>query len=247
MIEIQDIYKSFGPQEVLRGVSLQIAEGQTTVILGRSGMGKSVLLKHIIGLIKPDRGNITIDGTDITRVSDHKLNEVRKRFGMLFQDGALFDSMTVGENVAFPVREHTKLSDKEIAAIVAEKLGQVGLSGIEDKMPSELSGGMKRRVGLARALALNPEIVLFDEPTSGLDPIMSRTIEDLIIETQKRLGDTFVVITHNMHVAFRIAHTIAMLDRGVIVEKGSPEEFEASSNPVVRAFLEREEGKEMTE
>jgi len=247
MIELRDIHKSFGTQEVLKGVNLQVVEGQTTVILGRSGTGKSVLLKHIIGLIKPDKGQVIIDGTDITLLSDPKLNEMRKRFGMLFQDGALFDSMTVGENVAFPVQEHTKLADKEIAAIVAEKLDQVGLSGIEEKMPSELSGGMKRRVGLARALALNPEIVLFDEPTSGLDPIMARTIEDLIVDTQRQLGDTFVVITHNMDAAFRIAHTIAMLDGGVIVEKGSPEEFEASSNPVVRAFLEREEGKEMTE
>jgi len=247
MIEIRDLYKSFGDEQVLRGVNLAIPKGGIMVILGRSGTGKSVLLKHIIGLIKPDRGQILIDGTDLTRLGDREMNEMRKRFGMLFQEAALFDSMDVAHNVAFPLREHTKLKGEEISGIVAAKLEQVGLPGVEDKMPSELSGGMKRRVGLARALALDPQIVLCDEPTSGLDPIMSRAIEDLIIETQNRLGETFVVITHNMHVAFRIGHTIAMLDTGIIVEHGPPETFRQSSNPTVQAFLAREEGKEMME
>ena len=187
MIEIRGLHKSFGALKVLRGVTLQIPKGKTTVILGRSGGGKSVLLKHIIGLIRPDRGTILIDEVDITRLGDKDLNEMRKKFGMLFQEAALFDSMNVGANVAFPLRAHTKLNDKDIRRIVAQKLDQVGLPGLEEKMPAELSGGMKRRVGLARALALDPEIVLFDEPTTGLDPPMAEAIDKLIIETQRRL------------------------------------------------------------
>ncbi|RLB04421.1 MAG: ABC transporter ATP-binding protein, partial [Deltaproteobacteria bacterium] len=222
MIEIKGLYKSFGKQKVLDGVDLQIPSEQTTVILGRSGVGKSVLLKHIIGLLRPDRGEIRVDGIDITRLRDKELNEMRKKFGMLFQEAALFDSMTVGENVAFPLREHTKLKEDEIRKIVAQKLEQVGLAGAQEKMPAELSGGMKRRVGLARALALDPEIVLFDEPTTGLDPLMAEAIEDLIIETQKRLRRTFVAITHDIQTAFRIAHKIAMLHDGKIIEEGSP-------------------------
>jgi phospholipid/cholesterol/gamma-HCH transport system ATP-binding protein len=173
------------------------------------------------------------------------MNEMRKRFGMLFQDAALFDSMDVARNVGFPLREHTKLKDSEIDSIIEEKLQQVGLSGVEDKMPSELSGGMRRRVGLARALALNPEIVLCDEPTSGLDPLMARAIENLIIGTQKQLNETFVVITHSMSVAFRVAHKVAMLHEGSIVAEAAPDAFKELSNPMVRAFLEDEEGKEM--
>src|SRR5208337_1529835 len=192
MIEIRGLYKSFGALKVLRGVDLQIPKGEITVILGRSGAGKSVLLKHIIGLIRPDRGRIWIDKVEITGLGDRDLTEMRKKFGMLFQDAALFDSMTVGENVAFPLREHTKLREQEIRKIVAHKLDQVGLPGLEEKMPAELSGGMKRRVGLARAIILDPEIVLFDEPTTGLDPPMAEAIEHLIIETQRSLGRTFV-------------------------------------------------------
>lgn len=245
MIEIRGLYKSFGEQKVLDGVDLQINKGRTTVILGRSGIGKSVLLKHIIGLLQPDRGEIRIDGIDITRLEGKDLNEMRKKFGMLFQETALFDSMTVGANVAFPLREHTKLKEGEIGKIVAQKLEQVGLLGLEEKMPAELSGGMKRRVGLARALSLDPEIVLVDEPTSGLDPVMAEAIEELIIETQRRLEETFVVITHDIHAAFHIAHKIAMLHDGKIVEEGSPEAFRGSSNPVVQAFLARGEKKEV--
>ena len=247
MIEIRSLHKSFGTLKVLQGVDLQIPKGKTTVILGRSGVGKSVLLKHIIGLIRPDRGKIWIDGVDITLLGDTELNELRKKFGMLFQESALFDSMNVGSNVAFPLREHTKLSDKDISGIVAQKLEQVGLPGLEEKMPAQLSGGMKRRVGLARAIALDPEIVLFDEPTSGLDPPMAEAIEDLIMETQQRLGETFVVITHNINVAFHIAHKIAMLHEGRIIVEGTPRAFSRSSNPVVQAFMARREEKEVKE
>jgi len=245
MIEVKGLHKSFGALKVLKGVDLQIPKGQTTVILGRSGTGKSVLLKHIIGLMSPDRGKVWIDGVDITRLGDRDLNEVRKKFGMLFQEAALFDSMTVRENVAFPLREHTKLNDDNIGKIVTYKLEQVGLPGQEEKMPAELSGGMKRRVGLARALALDPEIVLFDEPTTGLDPPMAEAIEDLIIETQRRLGDTFVVITHNITTAFHIAHKIAMLHEGRVAVEGTPRTFKRSSHPVVQAFMAREEQKEV--
>jgi phospholipid/cholesterol/gamma-HCH transport system ATP-binding protein len=244
MIEIRGLHKSFGEQKVLAGVDLDIPARKITVILGRSGVGKSVLLKHIIGLMKPDRGRIFIDGVDITQLGDTELNEMRKRFGMLFQDAALFDSLDVAGNVAFPLREHTTLNEREIARIVGQKLEQVGLPGEEGKMPAQLSGGMKRRVGLARALALDPEIVLFDEPTAGLDPPMAEAIEDLIIETQRDLGRTFVVITHSIHTAFHISHKIAMMHEGRIIEEGSPRAFKKSSNPVVQAFLTRGEGKE---
>jgi phospholipid/cholesterol/gamma-HCH transport system ATP-binding protein len=247
MIEIRGLYKSFGALKVLQGVDLQIPKGKTTVILGRSGVGKSILLKHIIGLIRPDRGKIWIDGVDITLLGDTELNELRKKFGMLFQDAALFDSMNVGANVAFPLREHTKLNEKDIREIVAQRLEQVGLHGLEAKMPAQLSGGMKRRVGLARALALDPEIVLFDEPTSGLDPPMAEAIEDLIMETQQRLGETFVIITHNINVAFHIAHKVAMLHEGRIIVEGSPRVFRRSSNPVVQTFMARREEKEVKE
>jgi phospholipid/cholesterol/gamma-HCH transport system ATP-binding protein len=244
MIEVKGVHKSFGALKVLRGVDLQIPKGQITVILGRSGVGKSVLLKHIIGLIRPDRGRIWIDKVDITRLGDKDLTEMRKKFGMLFQDAALFDSMGAGENVAFPLREHTKLNERDIQRIVAHKLEQVGLPGLQEKMPAELSGGMKRRVGLARALALDPEIVLFDEPTAGLDPPMAEAIEHLIIETQRRLERTFVAITHSILTAFHIAHKIAMLHEGRIIEEGPPEAFRASSNPVVQTFLIRGEHEE---
>jgi len=245
MIEIRGLYKSFGALKVLQGVDLQIPKGKITVILGRSGVGKSVLLKHIIGLIRPDRGRIWIDGVDVTQLGERELNELRKKFGMLFQEAALFDSLNVEENVAFPLREHTKLSEKDIRQIVVQKLEQVGLPGLETKMPAELSGGMKRRVGLARAIVLDPEIVLFDEPTTGLDPPMAEAIEELIIETQRRLAETFVVITHSIHTAFHIAHKIAMLHEGRIVEEGSPRSFKGSSNPVVQAFMARREEKEV--
>lgn len=237
MIQLLDIHKSFGKQKVLDGLNFEIEDGKTTVIIGRSGGGKSVLLKHIIGLLRPDSGRVFIDGTEITGLNDKELNEIRKRFGMLFQEGALFDSMNVAENVAFPLREQTKMKDKEIMQVVAERLKAVGLPGVEKKMPSELSGGMRKRVGLARALALLPQIVLFDEPTTGLDPIMTDAIDELIIETQRNFNLTCVVISHDLDSIFRIGHRIAMLHEGRIIESGTPEEIRASTNPVLVQFL----------
>ncbi|OPY65361.1 MAG: putative ABC transporter ATP-binding protein [Syntrophorhabdaceae bacterium PtaU1.Bin034] len=236
-IRVKDVYKSFGNQKVLNGINLQVERGETTVIIGKSGGGKSVLMKHLIGLMKPDRGEIWVDGTEITGLKEPEMNEVRKRFGMLFQEAALFDSMNVEDNIAFPLREHTNLPQREISRIVNGKLGEVGLSGFNSKMPSELSGGMKKRVGLARALALDPEIVLFDEPTSALDPVISLTIEELIKETQLKLKKTYVVISHDILGMFRIADKVAMLYEGKIVAFGTPDEIRRSEQPAVREFL----------
>jgi phospholipid/cholesterol/gamma-HCH transport system ATP-binding protein len=237
MIELIDVHKSFGKQHVLRGVHLDIEDGKTTVIIGKSGGGKSVLLKHIIGLLQPDSGQVLIDGFDITKLNDKGLNEIRKKFGMLFQEAALFDSMTVGENVAFPLREHTKLKEGEIREIVADRLKAVGLTGIEQKLPSELSGGMRKRVGLARAIALHPQIVLFDEPTTGLDPVMTEAINQLIMETQNKLHLTCVVISHDLGSIFKISNKIAMLYEGEIIAYGTPDEIKSSPNPVIVQFL----------
>jgi phospholipid/cholesterol/gamma-HCH transport system ATP-binding protein len=237
MIKLVDLHKSFGRQKVLDGLDLDIEEGKTTVIIGRSGGGKSVLLKHIIGLLRPEKGQILIDGTDITKLNDRALNEIRKKFGMLFQEAALFDSMTVGENVAFPLREHTTMKEKEIRETVADRLRSVGLTGVEEKMPSELSGGMRKRVGLARAIAMHPQIVLFDEPTTGLDPVMTEAINRLIIDTQKNLNLTCIVISHDIRSIFDIGHRIAMLYEGKIIENGTPEELKTSRNPVIVQFL----------
>ncbi len=237
MIQVVDIHKRFGEQRVLNGVSLRIPRGEIVVIIGGSGTGKTVLLKHLIGLLRPDRGHIFVEGMDICHLRSWELKETRKKFGMLFQGAALFDSFTVAENVAFPIREHTRLKEKDIQARVRNRLAEVGLHGIEDKYPSELSGGMRKRVGLARAIALEPEIVLFDEPTTGLDPIMSDVINDLILRTQRKLGITFFIISHDVKGALKIAHRVAMLHEGRIVEEGTPEEIEASQNPIVRQFL----------
>ena len=237
MIRLIDVHKSFGKQKVLDGLNLEIEDGKTTVIIGKSGGGKSVLLKHIIGLLKPDSGKVLIDDVDIAKLNDKELNEVRKKFGMLFQDAALFDSMNVGENVAFPLREHTKKKEKEIEEIVRERLNAVGLSGVENKMPSELSGGMRKRVGLARAVAMLPQIVLFDEPTTGLDPIMTEAINELIISTQKNFNLTCIVISHDIQSIFEVGHKIAMLYEGKIIEYGTPEEIRKSDNPVLTQFL----------
>jgi phospholipid/cholesterol/gamma-HCH transport system ATP-binding protein len=237
MIKLVDLHKSFRTQKVLDGLDLEIEAGKTTVIIGRSGGGKSVLLKHIIGLLRPDSGEVLIDGTDITRLGDRDLNEIRKKFGMLFQEAALFDSMTVGENVAFPLREHTRMKEEEIRRIVADRLHAVGLTGVEEKMPSELSGGMRKRVGLARAIAMRPEIVLFDEPTTGLDPVMTEAINRLIMETQKNFNLTCVVISHDIQSIFTVGHRIAMLYEGKIIAYGTPEELKVSRNPVIVQFL----------
>ena len=237
-ITLENISKSFGEQKVLDGLDLTLESKKITFIIGQSGGGKSVLLKHIIGLVKPDSGRVLVDDTDISSLDEAGMNEIRKNFGMLFQDAALFDSMTVGENVAFPLNEHRRLPKKEVQQIVMEKLLQVGLTGVTQKMPSELSGGMRKRVGLARALALDPKIILFDEPTTGLDPIMCDAIDQLIVETQKNTGATCVVISHDIDSTFKIAHRVAMLYNGKIIAYGSPEDIRNSSNPVLSQFVE---------
>lgn len=239
IVSFQGVHKAFGPQKVLDDVSLDIERGKTTVIIGPSGTGKSVFIKLLVGLLKPDQGSIFVDGEDITRLKERHLYGVRKKFGMLFQDGALFDSMDVGENVAFPLRRHTKKSEKEIRSIVAQKLAQVGLPGVEHKFPSELSGGMRKRVGIARAIALEPEIVLFDEPNSGLDPVMSDAIDKLILRMQHELGLTFIVISHDIPGTFQIADRIAMLYKSKLIAYGPTDELQNSQDPVLRQFFDR--------
>lgn len=238
MIQIKGLKKSFAEKRVLNGVDLEAPSEKITVIIGRSGCGKSVLLKHIIGLLRPDEGSILLDGTDITALRERELYETRKRFGMLFQGAALFDSMTVGENVGFALKEHTGLDDDDISESVRDKLERVGLKGVEDMMPADLSGGMKKRVGLARAIIMDPEIVLFDEPTTGLDPIMSASIADLVLDTQRSLKTTYVLITHDMPFTYRIADKIAMLHEGRIIAEGTTEEMRGNPNPILRQFLE---------
>jgi phospholipid/cholesterol/gamma-HCH transport system ATP-binding protein len=242
-IELRNIDKSFGGKQVLRDMSIDVARGESLVIVGGSGTGKSVTLKHVIGLLRPDKGRVVIDGTDITGLKDVELNQLRRRFGMSFQEGALFDSMSVFENIAFPLRRHTKMSETEIRARVEECLENVHLHGVERKRPSELSGGMRRRVGFARAISLKPEILLFDEPTTGLDPVISDVIANLIEEMDEKLGTTTITITHDMKVAFKIADRVAMLYKGQIIEQGTADQFQRSANPIVQQFIEgRAEG-----
>src|SRR5688572_3987229 len=243
MISLQNLYKSFDGKQVLRDMSIDVASGETVVIVGGSGTGKSVTLKHIIGLLRPDRGRVVVDGHDVTAMGERELNEFRRRFGMSFQEGALFDSMSVYENIAFPLRRHTKMKEPEIRARVEECLEDVHLHGVEKKRPAELSGGMRRRVGFARAISLKPQILLFDEPTTGLDPVISDVIADLICEMDKKLGVTMVMITHDMKVAFKVADRVAMLYQGQIIEQGTTVAFRESRNPIVRQFIEgRAEG-----
>ena len=240
MIEIKNLSKSFDDHKVLDRVNLFIPTGQTMVIIGRSGCGKSVLLKHIIGLMKPDEGSVSIDGVDVTQLSGQSLDKLRLKFGMLFQGAALFDSMTVEGNVGFPLREHTTMTSPAIRQRVQECLQLVGLAQVDDLMPSELSGGMRKRVGLARAIAMNPEIILYDEPTTGIDPIMGDIINDLIIALRDRLKATSVVVTHDMRSAYKVADRIAMLYNGSIVDTGSPSAIQQSSNPIVQQFIKGE-------
>ncbi len=237
MIEIKEVYKSFGANQVLNGVDLNISQGETIVILGRSGCGKSVLLKHIIGLMRPDKGQIFIDGEEITAYSYEKLSNLRKRFGMLFQGAALFDSMTVEENVGLGLTEHTDLGKEKIKEIVKEKLRLVGMAGVENLKPAELSGGMKKRVGLARAIAMDPDIVLYDEPTTGLDPIMADVINELVISLRNTLKITSIAVTHDIVSAYKIADRIAMLYEGKIIWVGTPEETKNTTDPVVKQFI----------
>jgi phospholipid/cholesterol/gamma-HCH transport system ATP-binding protein len=237
MIEIIDVHKSFGSLDVLRGVNLTIEKGESMTVIGGSGSGKSVLIKHVIGLLHPDKGRVVVDGQVMNDLDEFGLNELRKKFGMLFQMAALFDSLTVWENVGFSLTQHTKLSEKEIREIATQKLALVGLKDVEDKMPSELSGGMKKRVGLARAIAMDPAIILYDEPTTGLDPIAADAINDLIVDLRKKLGVTSVSITHDMHSAYKISDRIAMLYKGEILETGTPDQIRNTANPIVHQFI----------
>jgi len=236
-IAVIDLWKSFGSKQVLRGVNLQIWPGESLVIVGGSGAGKSVLLKHLIGLIQPDRGHIIVDGEDLACAEPERCLALRRKFGMSFQEGALFDSMTVFENIAFPLRRHTSMSEEQIRQRVQECLALVHLSGIENKMPAELSGGMRRRVGFARAIALAPEILLFDEPNTGLDPITAAAIDRVIVEMRNQLPVTMVTITHDMNSAFRIADRIAMLRQGRILAVAEPEVFRKLPDPYIQGFL----------
>ncbi len=237
-IKVVDLHKSFGNKRVLRGVNLEVRDGESMVVIGGSGVGKSVLIKCIIGLVRPDTGSIRVDDQEITSLDEKSLNEIRKKFGMLFQAGALFDSLSVWENVGFGLKQHTSLGDEEIKAIAVEKLRLVGLRHIEDLMPSELSGGMRKRVSLARAIAMEPEILLYDEPTTGLDPIMADVINDLITQMRKKLRVTSIAITHDMVSAYKIADRIAMLYEGEIIEVGTPQQNKESSNPIVQQFIQ---------
>ena len=237
MINIVNLKKSFPGQEVLQGLNLSIVKNKITAIVGRSGCGKSVLLKLIIGLLKPDAGEVRVNGDVLSNLEGSQLNEIRKKFGMLFQGAALLDSMDVFNNVAFPLREKTRLSQDEIKTRVEQELKNVGIVGMNDKYPSQLSGGMKKRVGLARALIMEPEIVLFDEPTTGLDPIMKTAIHQLIFDTQRRVGFTAVLVSHDIPDVFEIVDYVAMMYEGRILESGTPQDFQNSKDPVIQQFL----------
>ncbi len=237
MIRLKNVYKTFDSQNVLNGLNLEIPAGQITAVIGPSGEGKSVLLKHMIGLLKPDSGEIEVDGESILNLRRSQLNRVREKFGMLFQNAALFDSMSVFENVAFPLREKTSLSRDEIAERVRSALEHVGLKNVNGKFPDEISGGMKKRVGLARALLLNPKIILFDEPTTGLDPIIRRAIHQLIKDTHEKFGFTAVIVSHEIPEIFDIAQNVAMLFQGRILQIGTSEEIRTTTHPAVKQFI----------
>ncbi len=237
IIEFKNVYKSFNGILVHNGINLSIREGEIISLLGGSGSGKSVLLKELIGLMKPDKGDILVLDNNVTQMNEEALIALREHIGMLFQGAALFDSLTVFENIAYPLREHLKLSEKEIQGRVADKLYLVGLSGIEKKMPDELSGGMKKRVGLARAIATEPKIILYDEPTTGLDPMTAQRINDLIIELQKKLGITTIVVTHDLHCVKTVSDRIAMLHEGKIVAVGTWDELVSSNIQVIQDFI----------
>ncbi len=245
MIEIKNLKKSFGSKQVLRGVDLVIEEGKTNVIIGASGCGKSVMLKHIVGLLRPDEGSILIDGEDITKMNEKEVYEIRKKFGFLFQSAALFDSMSVGENIGIALRENTMTPKSEINKIITEKLGLVNLPGTENLMPSELSGGMRKRVGLARALATNPQYILYDEPTTGLDPITSETIDELMdtVAQSQAPKVTSIIVTHDIFTVYEIGDRVAMMYDGIVHFNGTPEELRKTEDPIVRQFLERTDEK----
>ncbi|MFQ5521740.1 MAG: ABC transporter ATP-binding protein [Candidatus Methylomirabilia bacterium] len=238
MIVAESLHKAFDGQPVLRGLSLEVLTGEIMIVIGRSGGGKSVFLKHLLGLLQPESGRVLVDGTDITRLRGPALDRIRERYGVVFQGGALFDSLNVFDNVAFPLREKTRLSHAEIAARVGEKLAQVGLTGMGHKYPAEISGGMKKRVAIARALVTEPEIVFFDEPTTGLDPVLVNSIHRLILDLHRKFRFTAVVVSHEIPEIFEIAHRAAMLHDGVIVQSGSPQAIQQSTNPVVQQFIQ---------
>jgi phospholipid/cholesterol/gamma-HCH transport system ATP-binding protein len=237
VIEIRNLVKSFNEHRVLDGVHLDVRKGERLVIIGRSGCGKSVLLKHVIGLLQPDEGTVAVEGRILSQLRRRELYRVRLRFGMLFQNAALFDSLTVAENVGLGVSEHTRKSRAEIAATVSHKLDLVGMSGTEQMMPADLSGGMKKRVSLARAIAFDPDYILFDEPTTGLDPITADAINDLIVELGDRLSVTSISVTHDMKSAYKIADRIVMLHEGKVIKSGTPQEIEHSDDPVIHQFI----------
>ncbi len=237
-LEVRSLQKNFGDTKVLVDVNMSIGRGHIAVIIGGSGAGKTTLLRILIGLERPSSGSVLVSGQDIASLSDRELNKMRRKFGMVFQYSALLDSMNVMDNVAFPMREHTKLSEKEIRAQVSEKLNSLGLDNVEKRFPSQLSGGMRKRVALARALMLEPEIIMYDEPTSGLDPVTSRMVDDMIVETRKKFGVTSVIISHDMVGALQIADEIYLLSKGSIVASGSPEELIHGDNELLHKFLE---------
>jgi phospholipid/cholesterol/gamma-HCH transport system ATP-binding protein len=243
MISVRGLHKQFGENRVLTGIDLDVEEGSTVVILGGSGSGKTVLMKHMIGLLKPDRGQVIVDGEDLVTLDENRLEQVRRKFGMVFQAAALFDSMTVYENVSFPLREHRKVSEEEAREIVRQKLEIVGLRGVEEKFPADLSGGMRKRVGLARAIVLDPKIVLYDEPTTGLDPITTDYVDEMILDAKRKLKVTSVVISHDIASAFKVADKIAFLSQGTIVEEGPPGALRHSQHPQVKVFLQTWFGK----
>jgi phospholipid/cholesterol/gamma-HCH transport system ATP-binding protein len=240
MIRVKGLRKSFHGQPVLKGIDLEVPDGSITIIIGRSGGGKSVFLKHLLGLLRPDDGRIEVDGVDFTRLRGHALDEVRRRYGVVFQGGALFDSMSCRDNVAFPLREKFRLSRAAIGTRVNTALERVGLAGIGDKFPEEVSGGMRKRVAIARALVTEPQIVFFDEPTTGLDPVLVNTIHRLILELHRRLKFTAVMVSHEIPEIFEIADRVGMLHEGRIVELGPPAAIQGSSNPIVQQFIRGE-------
>lgn len=237
VISVRNLVKNFGSRRILNRISLDVYEGETLVVMGGSGCGKSTFLRHLIGAIRPDEGEVIMFGKNIATASEDEMDEVRKKFGMLFQSGALFDSMSVGENIALPLREHTKLDENVIQIIIKMKLELVGLRGFENLMPSQLSGGMKKRVGLARAIVMDPKIVFYDEPTAGLDPIMTAVIDKLTIDLTKKFHMTSVVVTHDMNSVFRIADRVVMFHKGDIVQIGTPDEIRHSKEPLVQQFI----------
>jgi phospholipid/cholesterol/gamma-HCH transport system ATP-binding protein len=242
LIEFRHVSKRFARLVVLDRVDLSIDEGESLVIIGASGSGKSVMLKHMVGLLKPDSGEVWVDGERIDNLPERRLAKVREQFGFLFQMGALFDSMTVEDNVAFPIIEHTRKTPQEVSATVGEKLALIGLPDVRKKMPAQLSGGQRKRVALARAIALDPRVILYDEPTTGLDPIRSDVINELILKLQRELKVTSVVVTHDMHSAFKVGDRIVMLHEGKLIFDGTPDEIRESKNPVIQSFVQGEAG-----